>query len=111
MIVSPGSQHARNRGVPGEMSNDLVAEQAERAELGAESPRICCVQLLVDGHEHAKIARRVGVDRQELDRLDRAGELAGDDHRAAFAQPVRVRRGRRSSSYRLVNRFAASPSL
>jgi hypothetical protein len=38
------------------------------------------LQRLIDLHDDAKVSRRVGVRRQEVDRRHGAGQLPGDSH-------------------------------
>ena len=71
--------------------DDLVAEQAERAHARLGVGADLLVQVVVDGDPQLEIARRVVVDGEKIDRLDRPGELPGDEHRAAGPQSAGVR--------------------
>jgi len=73
------------------VSSERRAEKAEGANFGARVAANLRLESFVDLHAHAKISRRVVVDRQKLDRLDRPGELTGDEHRSSVAQPICVR--------------------
>ena len=63
--------------------------------MGARVAAHLLMEALIDGDDEAEIPHRVGVDRQKLDFADGAGELAGNEHRAADAQRRRFLEERR----------------